>query len=190
MTNKTKLKITWIFTLIICVLCSIYIIKYQEASRALLATENELKIVQNGLIEQIDNNGVLKQELERVNQTLKDLKSEEYEFVYLGEYKLTAYCACGICCDGYALNRPKDENGNPIIYTASGAIAQAGVTIGTDPEVIPYGTEVYISGLGWRTSHDTGGGIGTQHIDVYMDSHEAALNSGLTYGDVWAIVKK
>lgn len=190
MTNKTKLKITWIFTLIICALCSIYIIKYKETERALLVTENELNIVQDGLAEQIDNNDVLKQELERVNQTLEDLKSEEYEFMYLGNYKLTAYCACEICCDMYAYNRPKDANGNPIVYTASGAIAQEGRTIGVDPKIIPYGTEVYISGLGWKTAQDTGGSIGSQHIDVYMDSHESALSSGLTYGDVWVLVEK
>ena len=190
MGTKTKLTITWIFTIIICVLCSIYIIEYKETERQLLVAENDLKIAQDGLSEQIDNNILLREQLEKAYQTLNDLKSEEYEFVYLGDYKLTAYCACAICCEQYALNRPKDENGNPIVYTASGAIAQEGITIGVNPKVIPYGTEVYISGLGWRTAQDTGGGIGMQHIDVYIGSHEAALNSGLTSGDVWVLVKK
>lgn len=179
MTNKTKLKITWAFTIIICVLCSIYIIKYQEASRALLATENELKIAQNGLIEQIDNNDILKQELERVNQTLGDLKSEEYEFVYLGEYKLTYYCdeRYEHICGGSGI-------------TASGKPTGVGTTIGVNPQEIPYGSIVYIQGLGFRSADDTGSGIGNKHIDVLMDTHQEALSQTLLNSDVWVLVKK
>ena len=193
MTDKTKLIITWIFTLWICVLCVNYITKYQDTEKTLLATKNELKIAQNGLMEQIDLNNGLRQRLEQAKvaeETVQALKAEEYEFVYLGNFKLTAYCSCEICCEGYATNRPMDENGNPIVYTASGTIAREGRTIGVNPNTIPYGTQVYISGLGWRTAEDTGGGISTKHIDVYMGSHEAALNSGLTRGDVWVLVQK
>ena len=123
------------------------------------------------------------------NSTINELKKSEYRFVYLGDYKLTAYCACEICCEEWALNRPVDENGNPIIYTASGTVATQGRTIGVDPKVIPYGTEVYIDGQGWFVAEDTGA-IGVNHIDIYMNSHEAALGSGLTHGDVWMLVKE
>ena len=193
MTDKTKLIITWIFTLCICALCANYIMKYQDTETKLLTTKNELKITQQGLMDQIDLNNGLRNRVEQAKEaeeTLQALKAEEYEFAYLGNFKLTAYCSCEICCEGYAANRPIDENGNPIVYTASGTIAREGRTIGVTPNTIPYGTQVYISGLGWRTAEDTGGGISSKHIDVYMGSHEAALNSGLTYGDVWVLVKK
>ena len=190
MKDRIELIIAWVYVIIASILSLNYIVKYQDIERALLTSEHQLQLAQDHLSEQIDINNVLRQELEATNKTIEDLKSEEYEFVYLGSYKLTAYCACEICCDGYASNRPKDANGNPIVYTASGAIAQEGVTIGVDPKVIPYGTDVYISGLGWRKAQDTGGGIGTNHIDIYMGSHEVALNSGLTRGDVWVLVKK
>ncbi len=32
--------------------------------------------------------------------------------VSLGEFRLTAYCSCEKCCDGWAKNRPLDKNGN------------------------------------------------------------------------------
>ena len=123
------------------------------------------------------------------NNTINELKNDEYRFVYLGDYKLTAYCACEICCEEWAINRPVDDNGNPIVYTASGTVATQGRTIGVDPKIIPYGTEVYIAGQGWFVAEDTGA-IGVNHIDIYMDSHEAALSSGLTHGDVWMLVKE
>lgn len=123
------------------------------------------------------------------NNTVNELKTSEYKFVYLGDYKLTAYCACEICCEEWALNRPVDENGNAIVYTASGTVATQGRTIGVDPKIIPYGTEVYIAGQGWFVAEDTGA-IGVNHIDIYMNSHEAALGSGLTHGDVWMLVKE
>ena len=58
----------------------------------------------------------------------------------IGEFDLTAYCACETCCGKWALNRPLDENGEPIIYTASGEQAEAGVTVAVDTDVIPLGT--------------------------------------------------
>ena len=64
----------------------------------------------------------------------------------LGEYKITHYCSCQVCCGEWAENRPVDENGQEIVYTASGARAEAGRTIAVDPEVIPLGSAVIING--------------------------------------------
>ena len=193
MSDKWKLLFTWVFTLCLFGLCVDSIIKRQDAEKALMATKVELQVVQDGLSEQIElNDGLRKRlaETKKAEEALQTLKSPEYEFMYLGNYKLTAYCACEICCDMYAYNRPLDENGNPIVFTASGTIAKEGRTIGVNPMVIPYGTKVYILGQGWFTAEDTGSGIETNHIDIYMGSHEAALSSGLTRGDVWVLVEK
>ena len=48
------------------------------------------------------------------------------------EYEATAYCACEKCCGAWAENRP-----DGIVYTASGAVAQEGVTIAADWDVLP-----------------------------------------------------
>ena len=105
----------------------------------------------------------------------------------LGTFKLTAYCSCSKCCGQYAINRPKDEYGNPIVYTASGARAEAGVTIAVDPRVIPYGTKVQINGHTY-IAQDTGGAIKGNRIDVYFDDHQEAWNFGTQNAEVFVNV--
>lgn len=95
----------------------------------------------------------------------------------LGIYELTAYCSCSVCCGAYGENRPTDQNGNPIVYTATGAIAKAGTTIAVDPSVIPYGSEIQIYGHTY-IAQDTGGAIRGNRIDVYFDDHQEALIFG------------
>lgn len=85
----------------------------------------------------------------------------------------TAYCPCEICCGKWALNRPDD-----IVYTASGAIAEEGVTIAADWSVYSPGTILYIEGIGERTVQDRGGAISGQKIDVFFNNHEDALHFG------------
>ena len=95
----------------------------------------------------------------------------------LGIYELTAYCPCAACCDSFGENRPTDQNGNPIVYTATGAIANAGTTIAVDPSVIPYGSEIQIYGHTY-IAQDTGGAIKGNRIDVYFNDHQEALVFG------------
>ena len=102
----------------------------------------------------------------------------------LGVYELTAYCSCEICCGKYALNRPTDENGNPIVYTSIGAIAKAGTTIAVDPRVIPYGSEIQIDGHTY-IAQDTGGAIKGNRIDVYFDDHQDALVFGRQKAEIF-----
>ena len=109
--------------------------------------------------------------------------TEVADTVYLGEFKLTAYCPCEKCCGYWAISRPLDDNGNPIVYTASGAVAQAGRTIAVDTSVIPHGTEVIINGHTY-VAEDTGSGVDGKHIDIYFNDHEEALEFGLQYADV------
>lgn len=85
----------------------------------------------------------------------------------------TAYCPCEKCCGVWAKNRP-----NGIVYTASGAIAEEGVTIAADWSVYSPGTILYIEGIGERTVQDRGGAISGQKIDVFFNNHEDALHFG------------
>lgn len=107
------------------------------------------------------------------------IEPEEPELISLGEFKITHYCACEICCGSWANNRP-----NGIVYTASGAVAEAGKTIAVDPDVIPYGTEVVIDNQTY-IAQDCGSAIQDNRIDIYCDSHEQALQLGVKYAEVF-----
>ena len=113
---------------------------------------------------------------ERLIWELPD-NTEEPELVGLGIYTITAYCPCERCCG----KSPDDP-----LYgvTATGAVATEGRTIAVDPEVIPYGTVVYIDGQAY-TAEDCGGGIRGSQIDLFFNSHEAAREWGVQEREVW-----
>ena len=116
--------------------------------------------------------------------TMEAVPEEEPENISLGEFKLTAYCSCERCCGQWALNRPVDEEGHQIVIGASGEQLIEGVSIAVDEEIIPYGTTVVINGREY-IAHDCGGAIKENRIDVYMASHEAALEFGVQYAEVF-----
>ena len=104
--------------------------------------------------------------------------------VSLGNFKLTAYCSCSLCCGKWAYNRPVDENGKEIVYGAIGERLREGYSIAVDPSVIPYQTEVVINGHTYK-AQDCGGAIKGNRIDMYFEDHQAALNFGVQYADVY-----
>lgn len=95
------------------------------------------------------------------------------------EYIATAYCSCKKCCGIYAENRPVDDDGKEIVYTASGERAIQGVTIAADWSVLPVGTVVEVDGYGEYVVHDKGGAIKVNKIDIYFESHQEALEWGV-----------
>ena len=102
----------------------------------------------------------------------------------LGEFKITAYCPCEKCCGYWATVRPADENGEPIVYTASGKIAVQGVTVAADTSILPFGTVLVIGGHEY-TVQDRGGMVKGNHVDIYFDSHEAAKEWGTQYMEIF-----
>lgn len=90
---------------------------------------------------------------------------------YIEDCTLTAYCACSECCG--------KEDG----ITATGTVAQEGVTIAVDPDVIPLGSWVDVNGHQYH-AEDVGGGIIGNHIDIYFDSHDQAWDFGRQCADV------
>lgn len=117
-----------------------------------------------------------------LSQELEELKANILEddnvLNYKGEFLATAYCSCAICCDEYASNRPV-VNYREIVFTASGSIAEQGVTVAVDPKVIPIGTKIYIEGIGVRIAQDTGGMIKGNRLDIYYNNHDDAWNSAV-----------
>ncbi len=91
---------------------------------------------------------------------------------YLGNFKLTAYCACSTCCGKWA--------GYGI--TASGVVPSQGRTVAMGG--IPFGTKLLINGNVY-TVEDRGTPYG--HVDVYFNNHSDALNFGLQYADVYVV---
>ncbi len=88
-------------------------------------------------------------------------------------FTCTAYCSCKKCCGSYS---PEVRGG--VAHTATGTVPQEGRTIAVDPSVIPYGTKVAIDGMGMYVAEDCGGAIKGNHIDIYFDTHEGALQFG------------
>lgn len=90
---------------------------------------------------------------------------------YIEDCELTAYCPCAVCCG--------KDNG----ITATGTVAQEGVTIAVDPDVIPLGSWVEIDGHTYH-AEDVGGAVNGNHIDIYFNSHDAAWDFGRRYANV------
>lgn len=57
-------------------------------------------------------------------------------------------------------------------------VAEQGVTIAADWDVLPPGTVVYIDGLGERVVQDRGGAIKGNAVDIYFEDHDEALVFG------------
>jgi 3D (Asp-Asp-Asp) domain-containing protein len=90
---------------------------------------------------------------------------QEIEKVYLGEFTITAYCSCPICCG----------KSDGITYT--GDIATEGITAGADKSLL--NEVIEIEGLGYRTVQDVPAKRILRRykgkvIDIYISDHETA----------------
>lgn len=88
----------------------------------------------------------------------------------LGTFTLTAYCPCARCCG---------RAGAP---TASGVMPTAGHTVAMGG--IEFGTKLLINDTIY-TVEDRGTGYG--HVDIFMNSHDEALQFGLQHAEVYLI---
>lgn len=89
---------------------------------------------------------------------------------YLGRFKLTAYCPCESCC------------GKADGITASGTKATQGRTVAMGG--VPLGTKLNINGTIYVVE-DRGTVYG--HVDIFKNSHQAAMNFGVHYADVYQV---
>lgn len=110
----------------------------------------------------------LKELEEQRQRELEESKKQYWTF------EVSYYCGCYYCT----------QNGN--LMTASGEIAQEGVTIAL-PSDIPFGSEVHIDNVGDFIVQDRGGfiqytydenGNKIMRVDVYISDHNRALELG------------
>lgn len=85
---------------------------------------------------------------------------------YLGEFQVTGYCSCTICCG------EKEER-----LTKSETVPRASHTVAADPSVIPLGTRIVIDDVVY-TMEDTGKAVEGMRLDIFFDSHEEAVRYG------------
>ncbi|MDE6026155.1 MAG: 3D domain-containing protein [Lachnospiraceae bacterium] len=110
--------------------------------------------------------------------TVVTFADENGTYEYVGEFTLTAYCPCTICCGQWS------NMANPT--TASGTTATAGRTIAADTSKFPFGTKLSINGQIY-TVEDTGGAVVGNRIDIFFNSHQEALNFGLRTASVYIV---
>lgn len=84
---------------------------------------------------------------------------------YMGEWRVTAYAETGMPC-------------------ANGHYPERGYTIACNS--LPFGTEVYIEGVGFRTVEDRGpASMGDEWLDLYLGVHTECVNWGNQYLDIY-----
>lgn len=96
------------------------------------------------------------------SRTSSETRSSNSDYI---AFTATGYCPCSKCC------------GKSTGITASGAKAQAGVTVAM-PSSYAFGTKVEIKGMGTYTVQDRGGAINGNKIDIFFNTHQEALNFG------------
>ena len=91
--------------------------------------------------------------------------------INMGTFKLTAYCPCDECSEGWGR------------LTHSGRIAEAGRTVAADLSVMNLGDKITIDGKEYVVE-DSGGGVKGDHIDIFFDSHQEVEAFGVRNGEV------
>lgn len=156
---------------------------------AVLSITSMIMIEKNVEAQQIidDQESTIKEQKKQIDQQWQRLQGQSAEksgqvedkeeaLRSLGMFEITAYCHCLLCSSSW--NRT----------TATGTTATAGRTIGVNPDIIPYGSRIMINGHEY-IAEDTGGAMreNPRVIDVFMESHEEALQFGRQNYEVFII---
>lgn len=132
-----------------------------NSARALNISEDDVVIQRAKEIwaEAEEKKKALESNLVELKERQLELQEKADKYEYIGDYKLTGYCPCYSCSEGYGSN------------TASGVRAKEGITVAVDRRKIPLGTKIYIEGVGERIVQDVGGAIKGNKLDIYVENH-------------------
>lgn len=107
---------------------------------------------------------------EVANELAAEEEEETTSAHYYGNCRITFYCHCATC------------NGRAGAPCASGVMPTVNHTVATGS--LPFGTRVMIDGVEY-TVEDRG--VGDFEMDIFVASHQEALNRGLYYTEVYII---
>ena len=103
---------------------------------------------------------------------------QELPFKKLGKYSLSWYSP-------KELGKEKPQE----LKTSTGKIPKEGRTIAVDPNVIPYGSIVYIQDYGVFIAEDCGSAIKQNRIDIFTSNYDYAISMGKKVSNVWVLGK-
>ena len=172
-------------SLIVCVSCAMVgcILTSTAYSRRVndLETERDIYASKSSNWERMagERDETIDQLQTEVDKLTAELNAQtDLTLTYAGAFSCTAYCAeeyAHICGEGHGI-------------TSSGAKVQPGVTIAADTSVLPYGTVIYVEGVGLRVVQDTGSAVVGNKLDVVVNTHAEALSwSGWGSHRVWIV---
>ena len=95
------------------------------------------------------------------------IQETKINMIYVGSYRVTFYCSCEQCCGKWA-------GGG----TASGVWPTANHTCACG-DSIPFGTILYVEGLGYYVCEDRG--VPDNCIDIYVNNHSEIPSWGMAY---------
>ena len=97
--------------------------------------------------------------------------SIEAKTINMGKFKLSAYCPCEECSEGWGRQ------------THLGVRARSNHTVAADLSVMNLGDWITIDGKKYKVE-DSGGGVVGDHIDIFFDTHDEVEDFGIRYGNV------
>jgi len=103
-----------------------------------------------------------------------EVEDSSESLTYLGQFVATAYCSCSLCTGAYSSG-----------YTASGTWATEGRTVACN--IYPFGTRLMIDGNIYVVEDNGWSPYGDAWVDLFFDSHEAALAYGCRTVDVYLV---
>lgn len=135
--------------------------------------KQDKKELENKVSKQSQEISNYKSQLNSLNNTSQSRSRSSQTKELSGDWKKISVVATA-----YSLHDdPSGSDGTP--ETATGTYPKEGRTIAVDPNVIPYGTEVYIPAFnGTFIAEDTGGAIKGNKIDIYMSHGSKARQWG------------
>lgn len=173
---------------------------------SLIEEVEELKSMQELTVKTYnDREKIYNKEIERLSKKIDKLKAKKNKYkvakTYLSkdEQFLVNYIAKGGTiedagtwyCTAYCTEKRKHICGTGSGITASGEPVEAFVSCALSKASLrkyPFGTHIYIEGVGERVVMDTGGGVRHNQIDCAVDTHYNAVHwSGQGDHRVWVL---
>lgn len=179
-------------------------LEIQELNALLQATEKQYK--DQIVMLELENrrlkneNDILQSKLKKAKKFKKKYKAAK-KYLTKDERFLANYIAKGGTiedagtwyCTAYCTEKRRHICGTGTGITASGEPVEAFVSCALNRhnlKAYPFGTHIYIEGIGERVVMDTGGGVRSKQIDCAVDTHYNAVHwSGQGDHRVWILKK-